>query len=130
MLAERFNQKGRRCLELLESEVVREWLEGYPESTKISYLTNLQIFLEQAKLTPEKLRPVLDDFKLNLIENDVAVPVADFICEEMEKRLEGFQVKRLEDRKNIVNKTLHEILFEILTTREEINKLKREKIKI
>jgi signal recognition particle GTPase len=31
---------------------------------------------------------VLSEFKINLIENDVAVPVAEKICDEMEKRLE------------------------------------------
>jgi len=75
------------------------------------------------ELEAEKLRPILEDFKLNLIENDVAVPVADYICGEMEKRLEGVQVKRLENRKEIVKTNLHEILLEILTTKEEINLL-------
>jgi len=41
----------------------------------------------------------------------------------MEKRLEGVQVKRLEDRKKIVEKDLHEILLEILTAKEEVNLL-------
>ncbi len=75
------------------------------------------------ELKAEQLRPILEDFQLNLIENDVAVPVADYICEEMEKRLEGVQVKRLEDRKGIVKTNLHEVLLETLTTKEEINLL-------
>ena len=70
-----------------------------------------------------QLRPILEDFKLNLIENDVAVPVADHICGEMEKRLEGIEVKRLEDRKEIVKRNLHEILLEILTANEKISLL-------
>ena len=81
------------------------------------------------ELEAEQLRSVLEDFKLSLIENDVAVPVADFICGEMEKRLEGVQVKRLEDRKKIVKKNLHEILLEILATKEEINLLENVEIK-
>jgi len=75
------------------------------------------------ELKAEQLHQILEDFKLSLIENDVAVPVADYICEEMEKRLEGVQVKRLEDRKEIVKTSLHEVLLEILTTKEEINLL-------
>jgi fused signal recognition particle receptor len=75
------------------------------------------------ELKAEELRPILEDFKLNLVENDVALPVADYICGEMEKRLEGVQVKRLEDRKKIVEKNLHEILLEILTAKEEVNLL-------
>ena len=81
------------------------------------------------ELKAEKLRPILEDFKLNLIENDVAVPVADYICGEMEKRLQGVQVKRLEDRKGIVRTGLHGILLEILTTKEEINLLRNVEVK-
>ncbi|MGQ9460500.1 MAG: signal recognition particle-docking protein FtsY [Candidatus Bathyarchaeaceae archaeon] len=75
------------------------------------------------ELKAEQLRPILEDFKLNLIENDVAVPVADHICNEMEKRLKGIQVKRLEDRKEIVKRNLHEILLGILTANEKISLL-------
>jgi fused signal recognition particle receptor len=75
------------------------------------------------ELKAEKLRPILDEFRLNLIENDVAVPVAYYITEELEKRLDGVQVKRLGDRKELVKDTLHEVLIEILTTKETVNLL-------
>ncbi|UCC58840.1 MAG: signal recognition particle-docking protein FtsY [Candidatus Bathyarchaeum sp.] len=75
------------------------------------------------ELKAEKLRPILEELKLNLIENDVAVPVAYFIGDELEKRLDGVQVKRLGDRKAVVMEKLHEVLLEILTTKEEINLL-------
>jgi len=75
------------------------------------------------ELKAEKLRPILDEFRLNLIENDVAVPVAYYITDELEKRLDGVQMKRLGDRKELVKHTLHEVLIEILTTKEEINLL-------
>ena len=75
------------------------------------------------ELKAEKLRPILEEFRFNLIENDVAVPVAYYITEELEKRLDGVQVKRLGDRKELVKDTLHEVLIEILTTKEEIRLL-------
>jgi len=75
------------------------------------------------ELKAEQLRPILQDFKLNLIENDVAVSVADYICNEMEKRLDGVQVKRLEDKREIVRKNLQEVLQEILTANEKIDLL-------
>jgi fused signal recognition particle receptor len=75
------------------------------------------------ELKAEKLRPILDDFRFNLIENDVAVPVAYYITDELEKRLDGVQVKRLGDRKELVKDILHDVLLEILTTKEEINLL-------
>jgi len=73
------------------------------------------------ELKAEQLRPILSEFKLTLIENDVAVPVAERVCEEMEKRLEGAQVKRLEDRKKLVLQNLHDVMLEILNTGNHID---------
>ena len=75
------------------------------------------------ELKAEQLRPTLQDFKISLVENDVAVSVADHICNEMEKRLDSVQVKRLEDKQELVKKHLQEVLLEILTTDERIDLL-------
>jgi len=88
-------------------------------------LSNLVNKVTTTELTVEKLRPALGDFKLNLIENDVAVSVADHICGELEKRLDGVQIKRLEDRKEIVRTNLDEILLNVLSTNEKVDLLKR-----
>jgi len=69
----------------------------------------------------EQIRPIMQDFKLNLVENDVAVSVADHIGAEMEKRLDGVQIKRLEDRKQIVKDGLHSVLLEVLSIGEGID---------
>jgi fused signal recognition particle receptor len=66
------------------------------------------------ELKAENLHPVLSEFKINLAENDVAFPVAEQICDKLEKRLNGVQVKRLEDRRKIVEKNLREVLLEIM----------------
>ncbi|RJS79989.1 signal recognition particle-docking protein FtsY [Candidatus Bathyarchaeota archaeon] len=76
------------------------------------------------KLKAEKLRPLLSEFKLNLIENDVAVPVAERICDEIEKRLDGVQVKRLEDRRKIIQENLYSVLLEVMLTKDKIDLLK------
>jgi len=76
------------------------------------------------ELKAENLHPVLSDFKINLIENDVAVPVAERICDEMERRLDGVQVKRLEDRRKIVKNSLREVLLETMLTNDKIDFLK------
>jgi fused signal recognition particle receptor len=68
------------------------------------------------ELKTENLRPVLAEFKISLAENDVALPVAEQICDKMEKRLDGVQVKRLEDRRKIVEKNLREVLLETMLT--------------
>jgi len=88
-------------------------------------LSNLVDRVTTTELKAEKLRPVFADFKINLIENDVAVSVADHICGELEKRLDGIQIKRLEDREKVVRTSLDEILFSILSANEKIDLLKR-----
>ena len=86
-------------------------------------LSNAVSKIVVTELKAEKLRPILEEFRFNLIENDVAVPVAYHISEELEKRLDGAQVKRLGDRKDLVKQTLHEVLIEILTTKEKVDLL-------
>ena len=53
------------------------------------------------------------------------MPVAYYITDELERRLDGLQVKRLGDRKDLVKDTLHKVLIEILTTKEAVNLLER-----
>lgn len=88
-------------------------------------LSGLVNKITTTELTGEKIHPVLGDFKLNLVENDVAFSVADYICGEMEKRLDGVQVKRLEDRKGTVEESLRKVLLEILTAKERVDLLQR-----
>ena len=84
-------------------------------------LSNTVSKIVVTELKAEKLRPILDDFRFSLIENDVAVSVAYYITDQLEKRLDGVQVKRMSDRKDLVKDTLHQVLIEILTTKETIN---------
>ncbi len=74
-----------------------------------------------AELKPENLSPILEDFKMTLAENDVAFPVADKVCEKLEKRLTGVQIKRLEDRKKIVEDSLRQVLLEVMLTDKKID---------
>ena len=77
------------------------------------------------ELKPENLQPILEDFKMILAENDVAFQVADKICDELKKRLTGVQVKRLEDRKKIVEDNLRQVLLEVMLTDNKIDLLER-----
>jgi fused signal recognition particle receptor len=86
-------------------------------------LSGLVDKISTTELKAEQLRPILQDFKLNLVENDVAVSVADHICDELEKRLDKVQIKRLEDKKLIVKNSLRQVLLETMTTNEKIDLL-------
>jgi len=78
-----------------------------------------------AELKADNLAPILFDFKMNLAENDVAFPVADKICDELEKRLTGTPIKRLDNRKELVEDNLRQVLLEILKTDNHINLLEK-----
>lgn len=75
------------------------------------------------ELKTGNLSPVLGDFKMILAENDVAFPVADKVCDELEMRLTGVQVKRLEDRRKIIENNLRQILLEVMLTDKKIDLL-------
>jgi len=76
------------------------------------------------ELKTENLTPILSDFKMSLAENDVAYQVADKICDELEKRLTGVSVKRLDDRKKIVEENLRQVLLDVMLTNKRIDLLK------
>jgi len=75
------------------------------------------------ELKSQNLRPILADFKMTLLENDVAFPVAERMCDEMEKRLNGLQIKRLEDRKKIIEENLREVLLDVMLTNNKLDLL-------
>ncbi len=89
-----------------------------------SGLKGLVTKVTTTELKAESLRPLLADFKMTLAENDVAFPVADKVCDELEKRLEGVQVKRLEDRRKIIEENLRQVLLEVMLTDKQISILK------
>jgi fused signal recognition particle receptor len=62
---------------------------------------------------------------MSLAENDVAFPVADKICDDLVARLSGVQVKRLDDRKKIVDENLRQVLLEVMLTNIRINLLEK-----
>jgi len=86
-------------------------------------LNSLVNRITTTELTAEKLKPILEEFKLNLVENDVAFPIAEKICNELFNRLEGLQIKRLEDKRKVVRENLQQILLEILDSGEKIDLL-------
>ncbi|MFH0748603.1 MAG: signal recognition particle-docking protein FtsY [Candidatus Bathyarchaeota archaeon] len=73
----------------------------------------------KTELKGEELNSLLWDFKLSLLENDVALSVVDQICEDVKRKLEGGEVKRFEDRRKIIEKTLREIIYNVLNTEKK-----------
>ena len=75
--------------------------------------------IEKTELTGKDLDPILSDFKLTLVKNDVAFVVADEICERLRGRLVGTRAGRFENRSDLVKKVLRETLLEMLRCGED-----------
>jgi fused signal recognition particle receptor len=86
-------------------------------------VSNFVETLTKTELKGAKLEPNLWDFKLSLLENDVALPVAEVICEDLKKRLEGVQVDRFSNPKELISSTLREILLNLLRTEKRVDLL-------
>ncbi|MBS7640268.1 MAG: signal recognition particle-docking protein FtsY [Candidatus Bathyarchaeia archaeon] len=73
------------------------------------------------ELKPEKIQEILWELKLTLIENDVALIVADHICDEVEKKVSGLKVGRFEDKRKVVKEILRKILLDLLDTPDKVD---------
>jgi fused signal recognition particle receptor len=76
------------------------------------------------ELSEKKLDSLLEDFKISLLENDVALTVTDRIAEELKKKISGNRVGRLEDKEKLIREALRSTLVKILTTDRKVDILK------
>lgn len=79
--------------------------------------------LSRTELNNEKLESLLWDFKLSLLENDVALSVTDEICGEIKTKLQQTGVGRLENKKEVVEEALRESLSQILNISAKVDLL-------
>ncbi|MEM3478873.1 MAG: signal recognition particle-docking protein FtsY [Candidatus Bathyarchaeia archaeon] len=84
-------------------------------------LSGLLDRVSTVELKPENLQEILWEFKLTLLENDVALAVAEHICGEVEKRIVGLKVGRFEDKRKAIREVLRSILLDILKVQEKID---------
>lgn len=80
---------------------------------------NARVLIEKIKnveLTDADLDPILSDFNLALVKNDVALVVAEEICEGLKKRLVGTNAGRLAAKDELVRRILRETLLDLLKT--------------
>lgn len=70
--------------------------------------------ISRSEFSDATLEPLLWDFKISLVENDVALSVADQLCDEVKGRLLGEAVGRFEKKKDRVNEALRDGLYKVL----------------
>jgi fused signal recognition particle receptor len=68
----------------------------------------------KTELKGKDLDAVLDEFELSLVENDVAVSVAEFVGTELKEKLKDIQFARFTDPRARVKVILHEVLMSVL----------------
>lgn len=72
-------------------------------------------------LTEKKLDDAINELKLLLISNDVAIDTADEICNKIIESNKDEQISRLTSTKKVLFETLKDTITEILTPEEEID---------
>jgi len=77
--------------------------------------------VSMTELKPENIQEILWDLKLTLLENDVALTVAEHICSEVEKKLMGLKVSRFEDRRRVVREALRKTILDLFKIQEDID---------
>lgn len=80
-------------------------------------------------LTETKIDDAVNELRILLISNDVAIDTADEICKKLIESFEGQQITRLKSTKKILFNTLKEIILNILTPDKEIDIIKEIKTK-
>ncbi|MEM2669239.1 MAG: signal recognition particle-docking protein FtsY [Candidatus Bathyarchaeia archaeon] len=84
-------------------------------------LSGLLDKISTVELKPDKLQEIFWEFKLTLLENDIALAVAEHICGEVEKRIIGLKIGRFEDKRKAVKEVLRSVLLDVLKTPEEVD---------
>ena len=84
--------------------------------------SGLDAFLDEiskTELNEKTITRLVEDLRIVLIQNDVAYPVTERICNEMSTRLRAIEVKRFGDHKKTTKSLLREILMETLKVSQE-----------
>lgn len=71
--------------------------------------------IAKTELKGKDLERVLDEFQLELVESDVAVSVADYVCEQLKDKLKDLQFARFSDPRAKVRDILGEVLMSVFT---------------
>ena len=76
--------------------------------------SNLYDRIAKSELKGKDLDKVIDEFQLSLVENDVAVTAAEFVCNELKEKLKDVQFARFTDPRTRVKVILQEVLLSVL----------------
>jgi len=90
--------------------------------------TRMSDFLDnfsKTEIKGKELERLLEEFKLLLVENDVAFEVAEHICQIMKEKIEKTLVSRFADRREMIRSTLREVLEDVLNSGGKVDIVER-----
>jgi signal recognition particle-docking protein FtsY len=70
--------------------------------------------VEYKEIKEDDIEEILEDLKLDMIENDVAYDIADSIINDVKKQLIGFKIKRGEDIEDVVKDSIKKSIIKSL----------------
>lgn len=79
--------------------------------------------ISKTEFSEKDLEPILWDLQLQLISNDVAMIVAQHICNDLNEKLQGVSVSRFGDKTNTIKDALKESIEAVISTDGAINLL-------
>ena len=90
-----------------------------------SHVSNLLDSLSKTEIKGRELDKLLDEFKLLLVQNDVAFEVAEHVCQTMKEKAEKTPVSRFGNRRETITSTLREVLSDVLNAGGKIDIIER-----
>jgi len=90
-----------------------------------SHVSNLLDSLSKTEIKGRELDKLLDEFKLLLVQNDVALEVAEHVCQTMKEKAEKTPVSRFGNRRETITSTLREALSDVLNAGGKIDIIER-----
>jgi fused signal recognition particle receptor len=82
--------------------------------------SSLSSFVKKT-LTEERIEDSLEELRLMLIKNDVAIDTADEICNKIKDSYKGEEIGLLSSKKKYLGDVLEEVIEEILTPEKQID---------
>jgi fused signal recognition particle receptor len=79
--------------------------------------------IAKTELSENDLEPILWELQLQLVQNDVAIEVADKISEEIKNNLKGYAYPRFGDKTSLVKDSLRGAVLDVMTTNVEFDLL-------
>jgi len=111
-----FFKKEEEILEEKIEEIKEEKVEVEPKvKLKLTVKTKLRkAIVRKAKITENDIKSLLEDFNLSLLEADVAVSVAEEICDKIREKLVSQEISGKQDIRKLTSDAIRSTLEEIL----------------